>query len=459
MKRRLYVDMTTIFQEIGRHPHGTTRVERGIVGYVARIAPPDVEFVRYDRAIGSFVIVSAEQAAAVATAAAVQDTAREPEPTWRRHPLVMRARLLRRHLRTRLAAAKPALPTVPLPHDEPIVSDSILLLVGEHDRHDFAHLMRLRRDKQLSLVFLFYDLLHVLPDDDPRLGDPLSADLPQTDFMIREASLILPISQVSAGELRRHLKRRGIAGPPVIPVRLAGELPRRDPAPVPGLEPGKFVLSVGDVVFRKNHALLVNVWRAWSEQDATVPPLVIVGRIDQEGEALVESVRHDAALRDRIRFLANADDAALEWLYRNCRFTVFPSLLEGFGLPVAESLAYGKVCVASTASAIPEAGQGAAIGLDPTDAASWLTMIRQLWTNDTALLEHQARIAREFQPVTWRDTVDDILDAIASTGLAGDLPLLRQRAPTTRPRTDPTSCRSSASAGPAGSDDSSSGCC
>ena len=216
--------------------------------------------------------------------------------------------------------------------------------------------------------------------------------------------------------MRNHLKRRGVTGPPIMPIRLAGEVPPGEAkGAVADLEPGRFVLSVGDVVYRKNHALLVEVWRALAKHGPPLP-LVIAGRVDQEGEALVQSVKRDPLLREHVRFIANANDAALGWLYRHCRFTMFPSLLEGFGLPVAESLACGKVCLASTASAIPEAGQGAAIGLDPHDGAAWVEAVRLLSRDDTALAEHEARIARDFRPVSWRDTVDDIMGAIAASG-------------------------------------------
>ena len=418
MTARLYVDLTTSSQEIGRHAHGTTRVERGIVACLARQETPDVEFVAYNQTTGRFAVIPAEEAGRIATAPTVQDPGRELEREWRRHPLVMRARLLRRRLRARWRSRPrdaPPVAAVDLPVDDPIDSGSTLFLPSEHHRQDFAYLMRLKRDKKLRLVFLFYDLLRVLDDDDPRLWNPLAADLPQTDFMVREAALVLAISRHSAGELRGHMKRRGVVGPPVVPVRLAGELPslRGPGSAVPGLEPGRFVLCVGDVVHRKNHALLVKVWRSWAEQDPVLP-LVVVGRISEEGDQLVRSVAQDAVLRERIRFIANADDRALAWLYAHCRFTVFPSLLEGFGLPVAESLAYGKVCIASTATSIPEAGQGVAIGLDPHDADAWLDAVRRFSRDDAALAEQEARISRDFRPATWQDTVDDILGAIAA---------------------------------------------
>ena len=126
--------------------------------------------------------------------------------------------------------------------------------------------------------------------------------------------------------------------PPIVTVRLANRLLRSGSSrAVYGLTAGAFVLSVGDVVLRKNHALLVRVWRLLDRRGVQLPKLVIAGRNDPEGADLVGSVRADPDWRDRILFLANVDDEALGWLYARARFTVFPSFLEGFGLPVAES--------------------------------------------------------------------------------------------------------------------------
>ena len=107
------------------------------------------------------------------------------------------------------------------------------------------------------------------------------------------------------------------------------------------------------------------------------------------------------------------DDAALRWLYANCRFTVFPSLSEGFGLPVVESLANAKPCIASTATSIPEGSQGVAIHLDPADRTAWRDAIVRLLDDDAALAQHAADIRARFHLVGWHDTADDVLRALA----------------------------------------------
>jgi hypothetical protein len=245
--------------------------------------------------------------------------------------------------------------------------------------------------------------------------------------MVREGDLILAISRFSADALAARLGARGLPGPPVKVIRLAGELtPGRPMAAVPGLARGGFVAMVGDVVERKNHAMLVSVWRQLALAGARgLPTLAVVGRIGADQAPLVRAVEADRALRPHVRFLPNLGDEALAWIYTHCRFTVFASHREGFGLPVAESLAFGKVCVASSAEAIPEASQGLAILLDPTAEPAWLSTIQRLLRDPGELARREAEIRARFRRWTWHDTAGDVLRAIrtlpapAGTGRRG----------------------------------------
>lgn len=409
---RLWVDITTSVEDLGRIPHGTLRVERGIAAAMAELSDGCTGFVAFDRREGRFFALSPQAAREFVTASTEPERTRELAGVWKRRAWAMLGRASR--LFSSSALARPA---VRASADDPFADGDTLLLPSEHDRHDFACLARLKRTRHLKLVFVFYDLLRVLNDDDPKLAAQDPTGLPQTEFMVREADLLLPISQYSARILREHLHRRAASSVPVESIRLAADmLPVAiPPAPVEGLVAGGFVLSVGDVVHRKNHKLLVQVWSALIASGVPVPTLAIVGRIDMEGNAIVRTVQRDRRLREVVRFLPNVGDAALLWLYRNCRYTVFPSLLEGFGLPVAESLRYGKVCLASSNAAIPEAGQGAAVSLDPLDADAWAAEVARL-NDPAALAAAEHRISEIFRTVTWSDTVADIRDAIGRSG-------------------------------------------
>lgn len=411
----LYVDVTTAWQEASTHPHGTTRVERGVVDALAKLDLAHVRFFRFERAAGRYVAVPTEAAGTLADSVPQADGRRE----LRRPPgrLGIAARRLEKWVRRSLRdpwRRRRALGLSTTPSAVPFERGSRLLFASEINRHDYGALMRLRRDLELTFAIVFFDAHNVLARGDPRLADARASDIPNTDFMLREAALLLSISQFSTGQLHALVETRGTTAPPIRQIRLAGRLPRISaPRPLAGLEPGRFVLTVGDVTVRKNHAMLFEAWRRLTMQEAsTTLPLVCVGRIAPEIANAVARVRADERLRQAIRFEPNLDDAGLAWLYANCRFTVFASLHEGFGLPVAESLALGKPCIASSAEAIPEAGQGLAISLDPRDVDAWVRTAGALMRDDALLAEQSGKIAAHFHAVSWVDTAADILDAI-----------------------------------------------
>jgi glycosyltransferase involved in cell wall biosynthesis len=417
MSARLYVDLTTAWQERGRIAHGTTRVERGIVAALAALNVPQLQFCRYERARRSFLPVERSEALQVVATKEVPEARRNPPAKWRKHSiLAMGKRMevwIRRNIRDRLqqGTSEETLARNSTPFFSP---SSTVLFPGELQRQDFAVLMQLKAQLSLRLAFIFYDLLNVLPDDDPRLRDPTEHNLPSSDFIAREAANVLSISNYSRSMLLDHIAKRRLKKPPVDVIRLGHTLLAEGArsAPPSGLQPGEFVLTVGDVVSRKNHVLLINVWRhLLAVRPAALKPLIIAGRVAAECAWLAEEIAADPGLTKYVLLLTNVNDQQLNWLYANCLFTVFPSLSEGYGLPVAESLAAGKVCVASSLTSIPEASQGFGIHLDPTDLQSWIVIVGRLLA-DPVELARQTRQVAAFCRVTWSDTAADVLRSL-----------------------------------------------
>jgi glycosyltransferase involved in cell wall biosynthesis len=176
-----------------------------------------------------------------------------------------------------------------------------------------------------------------------------------------------------------------------------------------------FVLSVSTIQVRKNHQLLYNLWRRFAEEGRTdVPRLVLVGANGWLTEDLMAQIEKDPMVKDSIVVLNNTSDAGLSWLYENCGFTVYPSLYEGWGLPIAESLAHGKVCLASNTSSMPEAGQQLAVHLDPLDFKAWHDSIIDWIENPAVLTAFEKRIRDEFQQRSWDDFAADFIEQIVS---------------------------------------------
>jgi glycosyltransferase involved in cell wall biosynthesis len=162
---------------------------------------------------------------------------------------------------------------------------------------------------------------------------------------------------------------------------------------------------------RKNHLLLYQVWERARESGVMLPDLVIVGRMGWAAADAVYAMKNDPTVRASIHLLNEVSDAQLEWLYANCLLTIYPSLYEGWGLPIAESLARGKVCLASSSSAMPEVAGDLVDYFSPYDAGECLRLVERYL--DPAVLAARVRQMREQYPVTrWDDTVRQLEAAL-----------------------------------------------
>ena len=124
---------------------------------------------------------------------------------------------------------------------------------------------------------------------------------------------------------------------------------------------------------------------------------------------LVREIELNPAVSDRIVLINDADDPALDALYSACLFTVFPSLYEGWGLPVAESLNHGKICVASDRGSIPEISH-LTVMLHPYDHAAWCDAVRLYATHDEERSALEQRIRDEYNATAWSDSAHSFFE-------------------------------------------------
>ena len=130
---------------------------------------------------------------------------------------------------------------------------------------------------------------------------------------------------------------------------------------------------------------------------------------------LLQQLENAFWLGGKIRHVQDPSDAELAALYRGCLFTVFPSLYEGWGLPVTESLAFGKPCVIANATSLPEAGGSLARMFDPDNVADATRVIREVIEDRAALAEWEQRVVKEFRPVSWDATAQALVSGVAQT--------------------------------------------
>ncbi len=181
-----------------------------------------------------------------------------------------------------------------------------------------------------------------------------------------------------------------------------------------GLDRGSYVLQVGTIEPRKNHLLTVRALRRLhTKHGPLVPTVVFVGKKGWKSRELRRELSASPYVSGKIRILHGVSDRELAAFYLGCRFTVFPSHAEGWGLPVQESLSFGKPCLASGVESIRELAGDLVEYIDPEDLDGF-TRTFERWMTDDALIAAMAqRIAAALRDrsrlPSWHDTADAVI--------------------------------------------------
>jgi len=171
-----------------------------------------------------------------------------------------------------------------------------------------------------------------------------------------------------------------------------------------------FLLCVGTIEVRKNHALLYYTYKLAHEKHIELPPIVIVGRRSWLSDDMYEVMTHDPQTSAKFIFLHDATDEELAWLYQHCQFSVYPSFYEGWGLPIGESLAYGVPCVASNTSSMPEVAGPLVTYFSPVSPDECLGAITTML--QPGCIEEAKRRIRRYEPARWDDTFESVRSSV-----------------------------------------------
>jgi hypothetical protein len=296
------------------------------------------------------------------------------------------------------------------------------MLTGSSWSHDFlAHFSTIKPRAGLQVASVLYDLI---PLTFPHFFVAGFAE--QYETWARRhfdtADCLLCISSNTRADAEDFERVNRLPQKPKRVFRLGDEVrdgPPASPRPASLIAAGTYVLNVGTVEVRKNHVVLYRAWLHALAHGLDMPHLVIVGRIGWLAQDIAYQMRNDPRVKERIHILTDVDDAQLDWLYRHCAFTVYPSFYEGWGLPIAESLAAGKLCVASATSSMPEVGGELAAYADPLSAEDYARTISDLWTNPERRVAMEGRIRAEYRSVSWDSTYKQVVAAVDELTIGG----------------------------------------
>jgi glycosyltransferase involved in cell wall biosynthesis len=162
-----------------------------------------------------------------------------------------------------------------------------------------------------------------------------------------------------------------------------------------------FVLFLGTLEPRKNLAALLTACESLWEEDARRPDLVLAGGVGWKSAALLDRIDH-SPYRDRIHLAGYAPRETARDLYRAADVFVLPSFAEGFGLPLAEAMACGAPCVASTAEALVEVGGNAALYAPADDPQALARVIATVLEDPATRRRLSAAGPRRAALFTWQ---------------------------------------------------------
>lgn len=197
----------------------------------------------------------------------------------------------------------------------------------------------------------------------------------------RRAQIVYSVSEFSKGEL---VRRYGLPKDRISVVWNAADLDRFHPGAEGrelveslGLTPGEYLLTVGRLEPRKNHLRLL---QAYAQLPEPRPRLAVVGQRDFRFVEIL-ALKDQLGLGDDVVFLEHVSDAALPALYRHARVFAYPTLAEGFGMPVIEAMASGVPVITSQTTALPEVAGDAALLIDPYSVPAIAGCLQRLLGN------------------------------------------------------------------------------
>ncbi len=285
---------------------------------------------------------------------------------------------------------------------------------------------RLTQDGVAFSVFI-YD---IIPFQHPEFVSPehLTLFAARLTPILQQARFVFVSSLLVGDEIRRWAVLTGVAlRAEIVAMRFGARPVAPDQtAAAAAVDGGNFVLCVGTIDARKNQILACRLWvRLVAALGDRAPRLVLAGRDDlgiaqrgiaqrgiahggiaQRGIAqggIVDGSEDIAALvrSGRIVVLSGAADAEIARLYRDCLLTIFPSLSEGHGLPVAESLSFGKLCLSSDLPVIREHAGDLAWYFPPDDAEAAYACLRLALDDPIRLAAAEARIRAGYAAPSW----------------------------------------------------------
>ncbi len=299
---------------------------------------------------------------------------------------------------------------------QPEPRDTIYLLLSHHHLTRPAVVAETIARRRAVFVPMVHDLIPLQFPEYCREQEAAKHAV-RIDTVCRLADAVLVPSEAVRQSLLPHLLRAGRAHVPVWPVPHGVHL-RALPQPLPDARPPAgpshpYFVCLGTIEGRKNHLLLLTIWRRLVEkQGARAPHLVLIGKRGWKNEQVLDLLNRCPSLQGVVSEHNALPDQEVARLLKGARALLFPSFGEGYGLPLTEALSLGVPAICSDIPVFREVGGDLPLYLDPLDGTGWMRAVVDFVGDSPCRQRQCTQTARRNFPV-WTDSVCDALSKAA----------------------------------------------
>jgi glycosyltransferase involved in cell wall biosynthesis len=276
----------------------------------------------------------------------------------------------------------------------------------------FASMFRwLEPSPGMKAVFFIHDLL---PQKSPHFFTTKQKDWHRRalEILARHGSGAIVNGLEVKNDLQDFLTKSNRPDLPILVAPIPADPTFSEPsAPDPHLAARPYFVICGTIEPRKNHLLLLNLWRDLVHQDGPhAPKLVIIGKRGWKNEKTREMLEHDTAILSHVVEISGLSTPAMKHFVAHARALLVPSFAEGYCLPMVEALALGTPVIASDIAVFREIGKQRCVYRNPTDSQGWLDAIRAFSTKPAAT-------QRTVEKNTWPEyfaRVDEFIEALSN---------------------------------------------
>ncbi len=233
---------------------------------------------------------------------------------------------------------------------------------------------------------------------------------------VAKAEAIITVSEYSKAEIVKHLGVDADRIRVILEDAESGFIPLRDQARLSAVKekyglPQDFVLTVGALHTRRNVPRLFEALARLEKETGSPVDVVVVGSQAPFSPVVnIAELAGQYGLRGRVLHLDYISEEDLVLLYNACTMLAYPSLYEGFGLPVLEALACGTPVACSNVTSIPEVAGDAALYFDPYDTDDMAKVLGQVWSEPARREELSRAGIDRASAFSWREASRELLE-------------------------------------------------